>query len=60
MEKIIANKPVELNDEGYLKNFSQWDQQVATEIAQEEGIQLNDNHWKVINYIQDQHKKTHH
>lgn len=56
MEKTIANKNVRVNHEGFMEDFSQWDQNVAHEIAREEGIELTDNHWKVINFIQDQHR----
>lgn len=57
MEKTMAGVAVEMNDEGYLTDFSQWNRDVAAEIAAEEGITLTDDHWKVIDYIQDQWKK---
>ena len=28
-----------------------WDRQVATSLAQEEGIQLTDAHWEIVNYL---------
>lgn len=57
MEKVIGNKTVNLNDEGYLVDFSQWDKEVAIELAKEKNIELTDNHWMVIDYLQDKHKK---
>lgn len=57
MEKIIAGKTVEVNNEGYLMNLSDWNKDIANEIAQEEGIALTDKHWEVLNYLQDQYKK---
>ncbi len=58
MEKVIAGKPVIVNEEGYLENFSQWTKEIAQEIAVEEGIgQLTARHWAVINYLQDCFKK---
>ncbi len=56
MEKIIAGRPVEVNEEGYLKNFSQWSSDVAKEIAKESNIELTPRHMEVINYLQEQHK----
>ncbi|MBK7433650.1 MAG: TusE/DsrC/DsvC family sulfur relay protein [Chitinophagaceae bacterium] len=57
MEKIIAGKTVNVNEEGYLTDFSQWDKSIATEIAREEQIgDLNEKHWEIINYLQEQHK----
>lgn len=56
MEKIIAGVPVQVNDEGFLTDHNQWNRDVAHELAAEEGIQLDDAHWKVIDYIQEQHR----
>ncbi len=56
MEKILAGTPVQVNDEGYLTDFSQWNPEVGKAIAEEEGIQMTDDHWKVINFLQEQHE----
>ncbi len=57
MEKTIGNTTVNMGDDGYLVDLNEWNQEVATEIAQEEGITLTDEHWKVLEYLQNQHKK---
>ncbi|MBX7043990.1 MAG: TusE/DsrC/DsvC family sulfur relay protein [Ignavibacteria bacterium] len=57
MEKTIAGKTVEVNEEGYLTDQSQWTREVAEAIAGEEGIDLTERHWAVISYLQDQHKQ---
>jgi len=57
MEKTIANKSVNINDEGYLTDFSQWDKEVGAEIAKEEDIEMTDKHWEVIEYLQEKHHK---
>lgn len=57
MEKVIAGQTVNVNDQGYLTDLNQWDKDIANEIAREEGITLNDDHWKVIDYIQDQYRQ---
>ena len=49
--KTIAGKVIEVNEEGYLINSSQWNEEVAKEIAKEEGIELTAKHFEVINYI---------
>lgn len=56
MEKLLANRNVMVNDEGYLTDFNQWDKTVGEEIAKEEGIDMTDHHWKVVDYLQEQHK----
>ena len=55
MEVLIDGKTVNRNEEGYLTDFSEWNETVAETIAQEEGIQLTDRHWDVIKYLQHQH-----
>ena len=47
---------LDFNEEGYLKDHAQWTPELAEIIAEEEGIQLSDEHWKVIEYLQEQHK----
>ena len=56
MEKVIGNKTINVNEEGYLTDFSQWDKEVAAELAKEKNIELTDNHWMVIDYLQEKHK----
>jgi len=56
METMIAGINLELTEDGYLKNFSQWNKEVGLEFAKEEGITMTDRHWDVIKYLQDQYK----
>lgn len=49
---------VERNEEGFLTDSSQWDKSVAEEIAKELNITLSDDHWKVIDYLREQHDKA--
>jgi dissimilatory sulfite reductase related protein len=47
----IAGKTIQINDEGFMTNPSEWTKDVAAEIAKEEGVaELSDAHWKVIEY----------
>ncbi|MFZ1527223.1 MAG: TusE/DsrC/DsvC family sulfur relay protein [Ferruginibacter sp.] len=57
MEKIVAGKPIEVNDEGFMKNFSQWSKEIGEELAKENEISLSPRHWQVIDYIQGEYKK---
>lgn len=56
MVKDFNSKTVDVNEEGYLTDFSQWDRSVAEAIAVEEEITLTDRHWAVIDYLQEQHR----
>ncbi|MEQ8238621.1 MAG: TusE/DsrC/DsvC family sulfur relay protein [Cyclobacteriaceae bacterium] len=57
METLIANRPVELNEQGYLKNMDQWDKEIAREIATEEGIDLKDRHFEILGYLRTEQEK---
>lgn len=52
-EKTYAGKQISVDDEGYLTDSSQWDKDVAAEIAKEEGIELTDKHFEVIEFLRD-------
>ncbi len=54
MEKTYAGICVYCNDEGYLTDLNQWNREVGLEIAAEEGIEMTDKHWEVIDYLQTQ------
>lgn len=57
MKKVIANKEIDVNEEGYLLDFNQWDKAVGESIASDCDIDLTDRHWEVIDYIHDKHHK---
>ena len=49
----IAGKVLETDEEGYLQNLSDWSVDVATLMANNDGIELSDNHWEVINFLRE-------
>lgn len=56
MKKMIANREIEVNEEGYLVDFTQWDREVCECIAGECNVVMTEKHWEVITYLQDKHK----
>ncbi len=51
-EMTIAGKTVTVDDEGYLTDYKDWTEEIAREIASEEGIEeLTDRHLVVINFM---------
>lgn len=49
--KTIADKTVQVNDEGFMTNPSEWTREIAMAIAKEEGLpDLSASHWKVIDF----------
>ena len=55
--KTYAGQSVEVNDEGYLVDASQWSKEVAAEIAKEEGIELTDKHYEVLEFLRTSSEK---
>lgn len=56
MERTIAGKTIQVNEEGYMTDFSQWDQSVGEALATEAGLTLSPKHWEVISYLQNEYK----
>ncbi|MEP7108800.1 MAG: TusE/DsrC/DsvC family sulfur relay protein [Ferruginibacter sp.] len=56
MESTIAGKSITVNEEGYLTNFSQWDETVGEALATAANIPLTPRHWEVLKYLQNEHK----
>ncbi|WP_018691801.1 TusE/DsrC/DsvC family sulfur relay protein [Algicola sagamiensis] len=42
---------IERDKEGYLINLEDWSVELAPLLAEEEKIQLTDNHWEVIHFV---------
>ena len=49
--KTYAGTSVDVDAEGFLVNAEQWTPEIALGIALELGIQLTDQHWKVIEFV---------
>ncbi len=56
-EKTIAGKSILVNDEGYMTDASQWDHDVAKELAKEDGIELTDKHFEVLEFLRATNEK---
>ncbi len=52
-ETTIAGFTVTVNDEGYLEDPSQWNKEIANEIAKEEKIELTDKHFAVLEFLRE-------
>ena len=48
----VLGTQIEVDEDGNLKNLSDWNEEIAGEIAKLEGIEeLNERHWLVINFM---------
>jgi TusE/DsrC/DsvC family sulfur relay protein len=55
----LAGTPVEVDAEGFLTDPTQWNEQVAAEIARDAGIaELTPRHWQVVNYMRTTYLET--
>ena len=52
-QKTIAGVNLEVSEEGYLADPTQWTEEIAKEIAKEENIELTDKHFEVIKFIRE-------
>ena len=50
-QKTYAGVSVDVNDEGYFNDPSQWTKEIAAEIAKEEGVELTDKHYEMLEYL---------
>jgi TusE/DsrC/DsvC family sulfur relay protein len=55
--KTYAGKIIQVNDEGYFLNPSEWTREIATEVAKELGIELTEKHFAIIDFIRDRVQK---
>lgn len=49
----VNGKSIETDEEGYIVNLSDWDEDIANELAKEEGIDMSENHWEVVNFLRE-------
>jgi len=53
----IAGAEIELNEEGFLVDPSQWNDDIAVELARREGIDpLTERHWQVIRFMRTEYE----
>ena len=49
----VSGKSYEVDEEGYLIDLSQWNEELAGEIAKAEKIDMTQNHWEVVNFLRE-------
>jgi tRNA 2-thiouridine synthesizing protein E len=50
-QKTYAGVTVDVNEEGYFTNPSQWTKDIAFEIAKEESIVLTEQHFAIMDFL---------
>jgi TusE/DsrC/DsvC family sulfur relay protein len=49
----IAGREVHVDDEGFMTEFGEWNEEIATQLAVNIGIELTDAHWKAIRFLRE-------
>lgn len=49
----VGGKNIELDEEGYLTNLADWNEEVAKVLAEQDNLDLTDNHWEVITFLRE-------
>jgi tRNA 2-thiouridine synthesizing protein E len=53
---VIADAPIDVDDEGFLIDPEQWNERIAGAIAAENGIpELTDRHWLVVRFMRERY-----
>ena len=47
----IADREIHVDDEGFMTEYDEWDDDLATTLASNIGIELTDQHWEVIRFL---------
>jgi TusE/DsrC/DsvC family sulfur relay protein len=42
---------IHVDDEGFLTEYDEWDEELGTELARRIGIDLTEEHWKVVRFL---------
>ena len=53
----INGKQLEVDEEGYLANLNDWEKDVATVMAKEDGIDLSQDHWEISNFLREYYEE---
>ena len=48
---------IETDENGYLISLDDWSEGVADKLAEDEEIQMNDEHWEIINFLRDYYQE---
>ena len=52
----MNGREIQVNEEGFLTAYDEWDEDLAKVLAKNIDIDLTDEHWKVIRFLRDDFK----
>lgn len=52
----IAGFQVNVNDEGFLTSYDEWNEEIAKVLAQNIDVEMTDEHWALIKWLREDYK----
>jgi len=49
----VGGKSYDVDEEGYLQDWQEWNEEIAKKMAQDDGLDLTESHWEVIKFLRD-------
>jgi tRNA 2-thiouridine synthesizing protein E len=53
----VSGKTVEVDEEGYLVNRTDWSEAIGAEMAKIDNCELTPSHWEVINFLREYYEE---
>lgn len=53
----VNGKQIEVDEDGYLRKFKDWNEDVARHIAKAEHVELTPEHWEIINFLRNYYRE---
>ena len=53
----VSGKTIETDEEGYFANRTDWNEEVAKEMARLDSCDLSGSHWEVINFLREYYEE---
>jgi tRNA 2-thiouridine synthesizing protein E len=54
---VFQGKDYEMDEDGYLQDWQQWEEGMAPDLAKTEGVTLDDRHWEIIRWLREYYIK---
>ncbi|HEY4899092.1 MAG TPA: TusE/DsrC/DsvC family sulfur relay protein [Candidatus Nanopelagicaceae bacterium] len=52
----IAGKQINVNEEGFLTNYDEWNEEIAKELAKQIDIEMTEERWRIIQFLRTDYK----
>jgi tRNA 2-thiouridine synthesizing protein E len=49
----IAGREVQVDDEGFMTEYTEWSEELAAQLAANIGVDMNDTAWKAIRFLRE-------